>query len=61
MFSLLAPGPSLMATTTGVQGTQAFNRLFEGTGPGEEEGDDTSAELLRLPSDRRVPDGMMTE
>ena len=50
-----------MATTAGVQGTQAFNRLFEGTGPGEEEGDDTSAELLRLPSDRRVPDGMMTE
>jgi hypothetical protein len=58
MFSLLAPGPSLRATA-GVQDTQAFNRLLEGAGPGEEEGDDTSAELLRLPSDRRVPDGMM--
>jgi len=58
MFSLLAPGPSLR-TTAGVQGTQAFNRLFEEAGPGEGEGDDTSVELLRLPSDRRVPDGMM--
>jgi hypothetical protein len=34
-----------------VEGTLAFSRLFEETGPGDEDGDDTSAELLRLPRD----------
>lgn len=50
MFSLLALGPSLRTTVDG-EGTQAFSRLFEEAGPEEEGGDDTSVELLRLPSD----------
>ena len=47
MFSLPALGPSLSVRVDAL----AFSRLFEAAGAGEGDGGDTSAELLRFPSD----------